>query len=307
MDAQTRWLPPSGGRERLLRSVVPIVLFVLFVAAPSARDGTPQDAARPARIISLVPAVTEMLFAIGAGPQVIAVSSFDEYPPDVRSLQRVGALLDPDLERILSLRPDLVVVYETQTDLRQQLARAGIPTFGYQHAGLADITETIRRIGSRVSREKEAAAAIARISASLDEIRRRVADRPRPRTLVVFGRESGALRGIYASGGYGFIHDMLEAAGGENIFADVQRESIQATSELILARRPDVILELRAGDMSAERRTRELAVWQSLPAVPAVRSGRVMLITDPRAVVPGPRVAEGTQLIARALHPDVFQ
>ena len=76
-----------------------------------------QPQQRPQRIISLIPAVTEILFAIGAGPQVVAVSSFDEYPPEVKNLQRVGALLDPDLERILSLRPDLVAVYGSQEDL----------------------------------------------------------------------------------------------------------------------------------------------------------------------------------------------
>ena len=107
-------------------------------------------AQRPQRIISLVPAVTEMLFALGVGDRVVAVSSFDTYPPEVQKLQRVGALLDPDLERILSLRPDLVAVYGSQADLREQLGRAGVPMFIYAHAGLADVTTTIRSLGDRV-------------------------------------------------------------------------------------------------------------------------------------------------------------
>ena len=106
------------------------------------------SAQQPGRIVSLVPAVTEMLFAIGAGPQVIAISSYDQDPPEVQRLPRVGALLDPDVERILSLRPDLVVTYGSQTDLKQQLDRASIPIFDYRHAGLADITATIRRLGA---------------------------------------------------------------------------------------------------------------------------------------------------------------
>ena len=81
---------------------------------------------------------------------------------------------------------------------------------------------------------------------------------------------------------------------------------MQATSELILARRPEVILELRAGEMPAEQQRKEIAVWQALTSVPAVRAGRIAIITDPRTVVPGPRVAEGTELIARALHPEAF-
>ncbi len=99
---------------------------------------------------------------------------------------------------------------------------------------------------------------------------------------------------------------MLTAAGGDNVFADVRQQSVQATSELILSRRPDVILELRAGTLPVEAERREIAVWQALSSVPAVRTGRIAIITDPRTVVPGPRVAEGTELIARTLHPEAF-
>src|SRR6476469_11238530 len=103
------------------------LLIVLLVCAAFGLTPAAQIRARPQRIISLVPALTEMLFAIGAGPQVVAVSSFDEYPPEVLKLPRVGALIDPDLERLPSLRPDLVIVYESQSDLRKQLDRASIP------------------------------------------------------------------------------------------------------------------------------------------------------------------------------------
>ena len=218
----------------------------------------------------------------------------------------MGALLDPDLERILSLRPDLVIVYESQIDLRRQLERATIPMFVYKHATLADVTTTIRQVGTRVGRDEDAGALVRRIDEKLGDIRRRVAGRPRPRVMLVFGRDALTLRGIYASGGFGFLHDMLMAAGGDNVFADLKQQSVQATSELVLSRRPQVILELRSGTMTAEQQQREIAVWQALPSVPAVRTGRIAIITDPRTVVPGPRVAEGTELIARALHPEAF-
>ena len=135
------------------------------------RSATSRSQPAPARIISLVPAVSEMLFAIGAGPQVVAVSSFDDYPPEVLKLPRVGALLDPDLERILSLRPDLVIVYESQADLRRQLERASIPMFVYKHAALADVTVTIRQLGTRVGRDEGATTSTGLIDAKLAEIR----------------------------------------------------------------------------------------------------------------------------------------
>ena len=104
-----------------------LVAAVFAFTVHSGSAAPPQGA--PLRIISLIPAVTEMLFAMGAGAQVVAVSSFDHFPPEVDRLPKVGALVDPDLERIISLRPDLVVVYGSQLDLHRQLSRAKIPVY----------------------------------------------------------------------------------------------------------------------------------------------------------------------------------
>ena len=283
-------------RLRSLRSfVVNSVLFVIFLTSLLASQPVPA----PRRIISLSPAVTEMLFAIGAGADVVAVSSFDRYPPEVEKLQRVGALLDPDVERIFSLRPDLVVIYASQTDLRAQLERAQVPVYVYTHARLGDIATTLRRLGDRIGHSREAADLARSIESRIDRTRQRVRGLPRPRTLVVFDREPVALRGIYASGGFGFIHDMLDAAGGENVFADVKQQAVQATAELILARRPDAILELRGDDT--------YPLWRTMLDVPAVRNGRVYFIDQQLTVIPGPRVADAIDLIARTLHAEAFR
>ncbi len=258
----------------------------------------------PRRIISLVPAVTEMLYAIGAGPQVAAVSSFDEYPPEVTTLPRVGALLDPDTERILSLKPDLVITYGSQVDLQAQMKRAGIPTFDYRHGSLMHIMATMRELGMRTGHAAEAEKAAAAIEARIAAVRARVAGKPRPTTLLVFGREPRALRNIYVSAGRGFLHDMLDIAGGQDVFADVDRESIQATTETILARAPEVILEIRSTDIPVGTRLQEeVASWSRLAAVPAVRNKRVFFITGQAATVPGPRVADGLERMAAVLHP----
>ena len=256
----------------------------------------------PARIISLVPAVTEMLFAIGAGPRVIGVSSFDHFPPDVERLERVGALLDPNVERILALRPDLVVVYRSQTDLIAQLGRAQIPTFVYAHAGLADITSTLRDVGARAGAAERAGTLAAIIERRIGVLRKRFATGPRPKTLVVIGRDAFALRGIYASGGVGFIHDMIVAAGGDNVFADTKREAVQATSELIIARAPEIILELRGDPIDEATQRKEVQTWDTLASLPAVRNKRVRIIADARTVIPGPRVVEAVELLAGVLH-----
>ena len=279
-----------------------LVLLVAFVALVNEPLAVARQTTQvPSRIVSLIPAVTEMLFALGAGHRLVGVSSFDRFPPEVAKIPKVGALLDPDLERILSLQPDLVILYHTQSDLRKQLERAKVPAYVYSHAGLRDVTSTLRSVGNRIGVADRAAKLAGDIESRIDIIRRVSAVGPRPRTLIVFGRENYALRGIYASGGIGFIHDMVTAAGGQNVFADMNREAVQATTELILARRPEVILELRADPIGADEEKKELAVWGQLASVPAVANRRVFIIADPRTVIPGPRVVEGIEVIAAAI------
>jgi iron complex transport system substrate-binding protein len=255
----------------------------------------------PQRIVSIIPSVTEMLFAMGAGPRVVGVSNFDRYPPEALTRTKVGGLLDPDIERIILLKPDLVVVYGTQSDLRTQMERAGIPVFLYQHSGLPDITQTIRALGARIGEMKRSDDLAARIEGEIEAVRTRVGKRPRPRTLLVFGRDAETLRGIYASGAVGFLHDALEAAGGTNVFADVQRQSIQATSELAIARAPDVIIEIGADTASTSGRN--LAAWSSLGSIPAVRNKRVYLLTGDGMMNPGPRISDAVRRMAEVLHP----
>jgi iron complex transport system substrate-binding protein len=276
-----------------------ITLFALVVAISLYAQSTPQ------RIISIIPSTTEMLFAMGAGSRVVGVGNFDRYPPEALTRSKVGGLIDPDVERIIALKPDLVVVYGTQTDLRAQLDRAKIPTFLYQHAGLPDITATIRQLGARVGSVKESGALADRIEAEIADVRKRVAGRQRPRTLLVFGRDAETLRGIYASGAIGFLHDMLEAAGGVNVFSDVKRQSIQTTSELAVARAPDVILEIGIDTASAPGRN--LAAWNALASIPAVRNKRIYQLRGDGMMNPGPRISASVRRVAEVLHPEAFK
>jgi iron complex transport system substrate-binding protein len=257
----------------------------------------------PARVVSLVPALTDMVIAIGGQPQLVAVSSYD-IAPEVKDLPRVGALLDPDVERIIALRPDLVLVYGSQTDLMTQLRRASIRFYEYRHGGLSHVVATIRGLGKRIGQSPSAETLARSIETRIAAIRTRTSSRRRPKTMLVFGRERGTLRGIYVSGGRGFLHDMLEAAGGSNVFADSATESVQVSSELILARAPEVIIELRSLDMPspADRQT-EIDSWNALASVPAVRNRRVYLLVGKELVVPGPLVADGVEQFARVLHP----
>lgn len=284
------------------RPLLALSLALVAAAGPAQR---PPDRPAPRRIVCLIPAVTEMLFAIGAGPQVVAVGTFDRDPPAVMALPRVGGLLDPDTERILALRPDLVVVYGSQQELRERLARAGIPMFVYEHGDLAGVTATMRALGASVGRARQADEAASRLEARLRAVAARVRGRPRPQTLVVIAREPHTLSNIYASGGYGFLHDVLQVAGGRNLFADVKRQSVQPSIEEILARRPDVIVELRGGDRAGSGD--DLSPWRRLAAVPAVKNGRVFLLVGDEFVEAGPRLGEAAEKLSRVLQPEAWR
>ena len=301
--------------KRLLLSIVLVGLVVVHEAKPQAQRtadaapaGSSSTSAAPQRVVSLVPATTEMLFAIGAGNRVVGVGTYDRYPPAVEKLPRLGGLLDPHIEQLIALRPDLVVVYDTQTELRRQLDRAHIPAWSYSIKELADVTTTMKALGERVGLAARATAAASAIDAELRDVRNRVAGRARPKSLLLFGREAGGLRGINASGGYGFLHDLLELAGGADVLSDVKKASVAMSSEMVLARAPEAIIELHYGEpwpsarLDAERR-----IWTALPSVPAVRTNRVYLVTGDEFVVPGPRVTLVAERLARLLHPDAFR
>ena len=273
------------------------VYFVCFVAGVLAQSP-------PKRIISLVPNVTEILFAIGAGPQVIAVSTYDVEPPEVRKLPTVGALIDPDTERIIALRPDLVITYGSQVDLQTQLKRVSIPFVDYRHGDLNHIIATMRGLGLRTGHVNQANLVARQLEAAILAVKARVGGKPRPKTLLVFGREPGSLRNIYASAGKGFLHDMLTVAGGDDVLNDIQKESAQISTEMILARRPDVIIELNAANrLNDADLNAVLKPWAALSSVPAVRNKRVVILMGPGLTVPGPRVIEGIEKMEKALHP----
>ncbi|MFN8061482.1 MAG: ABC transporter substrate-binding protein [Vicinamibacterales bacterium] len=283
--------------HRRLSLAVSIGLIAALVVA-RAQSPAPQTR----RLVSLVPAVTEMLFAIGAGSDVVGVGTFDAFPPEVATLPRIGALLDPDVERILSLRPTLAVIYGSQDDLHRQLARATIPTFDYRHGGLDDIPDTIRTLGDLVGRADRARALATSMERSVAATRARYAAGRRPKTMIVFSREANTLRSVYVAGGVGFLHGVMTAAGAENAFGDVARESLQASYEQILTRAPEVIVEVRLAPEMPLTSAQVMAAWQTMPTLPAVKTGRIYLWSDTNLVVPGPRVVDAIPRLADLVH-----
>lgn len=282
-------------RERWALLAAAVVCAVVAATGGTRAIGESQEARR---VVSLVPAATETLFALGAGDRVVGVSSHDTWPPEVRERPRVGALLDPDLERILELRPDLVVVDPGHRTLSARLNGAGVRVTAYATGTVAEALEAMRRLGHLVGHGPEGEDLAEGVERELEATRDAVAG-SRRRVLLVFGRRTGSFANLFVSGGVGFLHEVLEIAGGDNVFADVRHPSFKAGLEAVLARRPDVVVEARPQiDDDDPTIADVVADWRALPGFAQVR---VVVATGAELLVPGPRMPEAARSLARAL------
>jgi len=256
------------------------------------------------RIVSTAPSLTETLFALGAGDQVVGVTTFCLYPEEARSRTKVGGFADASVEQIVALRPDLVVMVEGRRVLAERLAPFGIRSLVLDPSHLSGIFEAIRALAEASGRVAPGERLVEEIETELAAVQRSVGDRARPRALLLVGRSLGSLSGLYAVGPTSFLGELLERAGGENVLADSAAVYPKISLEQVLVRDPDVIVELigmERGDREAfERETRQL--WSRYPHLTAVRRDAVRVLADDRLLQPGPRVGETVRRLAAVLH-----
>jgi iron complex transport system substrate-binding protein len=267
-------------------------------AAPIVDDfgDTVRVAARPARIVSINPATTELLFALGAGPRLVGRSRWDEAPDSARFVPDVGDGISPNVEAVLARRPDLVVLYAAANNraAAERLRAAGVPTISLK----IDRVEHFRRAAALLGRvtgdSARARTVVDTVDASLERARRVTAPRPKP---SVFWHVWDSP--LITIGGGSYMTELVEAAGGRNVYGDLPDVSPQVSMEDLLRRDPDVIL---AGPEGAKR----IAADPSWRQLRAARTGRV-LVVDPAVVGrQGPRMGEAALALARLLHPGAF-
>jgi iron complex transport system substrate-binding protein len=261
--------------------------------------------APPKRIVSLAPSVTEMLFALGLGDRVLGVTTYCHYPPEVTKLPKVGTYLKPDIERILSLRPDLVVMQKTAVHSKKSLG--SLPVLELKHDTIADIHDSLTMIGNAAGVPDRAQKLNASIRAELDAVRKRGAGRRPTSVMFVVGRTPGALERIVVVGKASYLGQVIELAGGRNVFADSPAAYPKVSLEEILARNPDVIVDMgemadTVGVTDAQKQA-VIAMWSRYPSIAAVRNKRVHAVASDIFVVPGPRVVEVAREFGRMLHP----
>src|SRR5260370_31079301 len=223
------------------------VLLNLALAACGTRSPQqdPAAATRPQRIVSLSPNVTEILYGVGAWPQVVAVSQYCTYPEDVKNKPPVDGWRDTNLDKVMALKPDLVIGVDTQAPFVQDKLNAlGMHTLFVTAQNLADVLASIKEIGRAVGHEQQGLELAQQTQGEIDAIRSSVANRGRPRVLFIVGRLPGTLRDLYTATRGSFLDDLVGIAGGDSIAPPSERGYVKIPKEAVLARDPEVLLAI---------------------------------------------------------------
>ena len=249
----------------------------------------------PARIVSLSPATTELLFAIGAGARVVSRTHWDTYPDSARAAADVGDGLRPNVEAVLAQHPELVVLYASADNLGavQRFHAAGIPVIALKIDRLAGFRRAAELLGAAVGEPARAATVVDSVDRTLARVRAATAGLAPP---TVFWHVWDAP--IYTIGAGSYLSELLEIAGGRNVYGDIAAPSPQVSLEDIVRRDPRFVL---AGPEGAAR-VRRSSAWQG---VRAVREGRVLVVDTMLVGRPSVRLGEAALSLARLLHPDV--
>ncbi len=279
---------PAGVIARLM---VALKRFLLLLALAFAAQ------AEPKRIVSTVPGLTEILFALGLGDRVAGVSEYCRYPAEAQRKPKTGSFLQPNLEAIAALRPDVVLIIRNPVRLGTRLEAMGLRVKELDLETMPGILEAITEIGALTGRERQAAALRASIEARMNAVRKAV--KVRRRVVFLVGRTPQRLEGMVAVGPKSYLEELMKLAGGDNVFADAPAMYPKISVEQLLARDPEVIFEMgdsvHEGMEGSRYREDVLAVWARMGGLRAVREKKVFPLHEDIFVVPGPRFVEAAE------------
>ena len=226
---------------------------------------------------------------------MIAVSDYTKYPPETKTKPKVGLPLNPSMETIVSLHPDLILGYgdSKSSEMLNRLDRIGIPVFMVSTHGLEGIYKTLQSIGSVLDREPAAKEVIARLRQREAAIRARVAGKPVVKLLMPIWYDP-----IVTIGKFAYITEMIQIAGGHSVTSDIAQEWPQVSLEAVIARAPDALLLVRGSGMSVGA-IQDRPGWQNLPAI---RNHRIYYIGE-QIEYPSPVAFDALEELAKQLHP----
>jgi ABC-type Fe3+-hydroxamate transport system substrate-binding protein len=276
--------------------------LALFLLAATLSAATPQ------RIVSTAPSITELLYALGLGDRVVGVTRFCRYPPEAQLKPKIGDYTAPNLEAIAALRPDLVVIQTNPIHLADRLRTLKLHVLEIDQENIAAIYKSINEVGAVTGTAPRAKELGDSIRTGLETIRAAVSALPHVRMMFVIGRSPDRLDGLVVAGRASYLNEVIEIAGGENVFKDAKAAYPEVSLEEVMARNPQMIVDM--GDMSdtvgvTEQHKRSvIALWERIPTLAAVKQHRVFAVASDIYVVPGPRVIDAAKAFAAMLHPE---
>jgi iron complex transport system substrate-binding protein len=277
------------------------LLLGLLAGGGCGKAPAPAPAAKSPRIASLVPAATDLIVGMGAADHLVAVSNWDTARPQTRDLPRVGDYQTIDWEKLAALRPQIMIVFMSgdrmPAGIQQHADALSIRLVNVKTERLSDIFSTIDSLGAMLEEPQKATDLKQRIQQKLDAVAARVKDLPKVKTLVARDEEGFAL-----IAGDTFVNDLLEIAGGENVAGDFPIRYPNVDRERVIELSPQAVIQLMPeAPPQVVERARQL--WAQTPQIPAVRDGRVYILTDWYVIQPGSHVAELAEKLAESLHP----
>lgn len=287
--------------------LVPALLIALMLPGAAGAFTITDQAGRrlvlpavPRRIVSLVPSVTEIVFAIDAQDRLAGVTDFCDFPPEARRKPSVGGMLAPSLETIVELKPDLVIATTagSREETFTQLTRLKIAVFLVNPTTVAEVLDLVSRLAQLTDREEAAVRVVASLRARIKAVSERVAGRPRPRVLYVLWPDP-----LIVPGRGALVSELISLAGGDSVTADGGRGYPRYGIEAALVRAPEVIFLASHG---SERSALARDKWTRLSQVPAIRANRLHTVDGGILHRYGPRMVDGLELLARLIHPEAF-
>ena len=253
----------------------------------------------PRRLVSLAPNITETVYALGLGAELVGDTDYCDYPPEAEKKPHVGTMVNPSLERIVALKPDLALgtPEANRRETADQLERLGIPLYGVTASTLAGTLASIEDLGQILGHAAEARSLVAKLQVRIDRVEKRIAGQPKPKALFVVW-----YRPLITVGPNTFIADVIRAAGGIPVGEDLKGEWPRLSLEELVPQNPDVILFPKAESFSPT-----LDEFQSLPGwknLRAVKEGRMYFVSE-TIMRPSPRLVDALEELASVLHPAV--
>ncbi len=244
----------------------------------------------------MLPSLTQTVVALGQGNRLVGITDFDELDSSFKKIPRLGGFLNPGLEAILALKPDMVLLGNMQTELQQKLSHLHIPSLIFAQQSVDDVFDGIRILGEMLDAPKSSDSLRKSMHAGLDSIAALSNALHRPSCLLVISRNPGTLQNLFTCGPASFLAQLLSVAGGESVFADMKQTWAPISLEEIILRNPEVILDL-SGNSVGDSKT-----WESLESVRAVKSHRIYMLDQKWMTLPGPMMVEIAGTFFQAIH-----